>query len=257
MTLAADLQSLEPGTLVSLYELDNTALPGGSILRFHAGVGQKHADVYWQGWAYQPWPIEVEGFEWRGQGSLPTPTMKVANVNGLIAAAAREMDDLIGAKLTRIRTFARYLDAVNFDNGNPTADPNAELTRDVFYVNRKVNENKLYVEFELASALSVFGVKLPRRQVIANTCLWDYRGPDCGYTGPAVADEHDVPTTDITLDRCSHRLSGCRLRHGNTASQSGPGATWIGSIDGQPITIIPSKKGLPFGGFPGAGLVRR
>nr|WP_252153529.1 hypothetical protein [Escherichia coli] len=27
--------------------------------------------------------------------------------------------------------------------------------------------------------------------------MWDYRGDECGYNGPAVADEFDNPTTDI------------------------------------------------------------
>ena len=34
-----------------------------------------------------------------------------------------EMDDLINAKVTRKQTFARYLDAVNFAEGNPEANP--------------------------------------------------------------------------------------------------------------------------------------
>jgi hypothetical protein len=35
------------------------------------------------------------------------------------------------------------------------------------------------------------GVMLPRRQVIANVCQWVYRGGECGYTGPPVADADD------------------------------------------------------------------
>ncbi|WP_374760649.1 hypothetical protein [Escherichia coli] len=32
---------------------------------------------------------------------------------------------------------------------------------------------------------------------------WTYRGDECGYSGPAVADEYDQPTSDITKDKCS------------------------------------------------------
>ncbi|WP_332832779.1 phage minor tail protein L [Escherichia coli] len=42
----------------------------------------------------------------------------------------------------------------------------------------------------------------------ANTCTWTYRGDECGYSGPAVADEYDQPTSDITKDKCSKCLSG-------------------------------------------------
>ncbi|ENB2669422.1 phage minor tail protein L [Escherichia coli] len=43
-------------------------------------------------------------------------------------------------------------------------------------------------------------------------CMWDYRGDECGYNGPAVADEFDNPTTDIRKDRCSKCMRGCEMR---------------------------------------------
>lgn len=36
---------------------------------------------------------------------------------------------------------------------------------------------------------------------------------ECGYHGPAVADEYDQPTSDITKDKCSKCLSGCKFRN--------------------------------------------
>ncbi|EED1873723.1 phage minor tail protein L, partial [Escherichia coli] len=39
-----------------------------------------------------------------------------------------------------------------------------------------------------------------------------YRGDECGYHGPAVADEFDNPTTDIRKDRCSKCMRGCEMR---------------------------------------------
>ncbi len=41
----------------------------------------------------------------------------------------------------------------------------------------------------------------------------DYRGDECGYHGPAVADEYDQTTSDITKDKCSKCLSGCKFRN--------------------------------------------
>ena len=38
-------------------------------------------------------------------------------------------------------------------------------------------------------------------------------GDECGYHGPAVADEYDQPTSDITKDKCSKCLSGCKFRN--------------------------------------------
>ena len=50
--------------------------------------------------------------------TLPRPTISVSNIWNATANAERKPDhswnDLNGAKLTRIRTLARFLDAVNF-----------------------------------------------------------------------------------------------------------------------------------------------
>ena len=57
------------------------------------------------------------------------------------------------------------------------------------------------------------GAVFPGRIMLANTCTWTYRGDECGYHGPAVADEYDQPTSDITKDKCSKCLSGCKFRN--------------------------------------------
>ena len=77
-------------------------------------------------------------------------------------------NDLTGAKLTRIRTLSRFLDAANFDNdtnpyGTPDPTSTGEMPRDVYYVDRKVSENRDLVEFELVSVFDLEGVTAPRR----------------------------------------------------------------------------------------------
>lgn len=231
MTIAAELQKLAPSALIELYELDASA-QGGGVSRFHAGTNGLSQPVVWQGETYTPYPIEASGFETTGKGAFPRPAMRVANIGGAIGAMCAATDDLIGARLTRKRTFVRFLDAVNFEGGvNAEADPNQYLTDDRFYVNRKAGENAVFVEFELASALDVEGVKLPRRTVIQNVCTWRYRGSECGYTGGAVADKNDIATAVLADDQCGKRLASCKLRFGAYAE-------------------------LPYGGFPGAGLHR-
>jgi lambda family phage minor tail protein L len=106
------------------------------------------------------------------------------------------------------------MDAVNFPDGNPDADPNAHFPDDLFYVARKSSENAIFVELELAVSYDVIGVNLPRRQVIAGTCLWVYRSPDCGYAGPPVETIDGLPTSDINLDRCRKTLAACKARFG-------------------------------------------
>jgi len=236
MTITSDIQNLNPGAMVDLFELDSSMLTGGSVDYFHSGVNALGNDVTWQGNLYTRYPIIASGFERNGQGSLPRPKVQVANVSGLIGALVHSMDDLIGAKLTRRRTFVKYLDAVNFPGGvNPTADPNMHFPDEIYFVDRKSSQDKIFVEFELASIFDLPGLMLPRGQIIQNTCRWlsigGYRGPFCGYAGAAVADENDVATTDINKDKCGGRLVSCSLR-------------------------FPQPQPMPFGGFPAAGLVR-
>lgn len=228
--ISADIQKLAPGSLVDLFELDATNI-GGEVIRWHNGVNGLGNDVVWQGNTYSRFPVQASGFAKNGKGALPRPVIRVANISGLVGALVRELDDLAGAKVTRRRTFAKYLDAVNFAAGNPMADPNVGFPDEVWFVDRKVSESGVFVEFELSSAFDVAGVKLPRRQCIQNTCTWLYRGAECGYAGGPVADRTDTPTTDPAQDRCSKRLTGCRLRFGENAE-------------------------LPYGAFPGVGLIR-
>lgn len=227
----SDIQKLSPGAVISLYVLDATAL-GGAVTRFHPGTNELKSSVVWQGATYSPFPIEADGFEWSGKGTLPRPTIKVANVDRLVGALVRDYADLVGAKVTRKRTLVKYLDAVNFTGGvNPDANPNAHFADEVYFIERKASENKIFIEFELTASWDVQGVMLPRRQAIQNVCGWSYRSAECGYAGGAVADINDAPTTVLANDKCGKRLASCKLRFGAYAE-------------------------LPFGGFPGVGLIR-
>ena len=61
-------------------------------------------------------------------------------------------NDLTGATVTRIRTLAKFIDAVNFADGtNATADPTAEFPQEVYSIDRKSTETREVVEFELAA----------------------------------------------------------------------------------------------------------
>lgn len=230
-TITSEIQKLTPSAIIELFVLDATAL-SGDVFRFHAGTNGLMQKIVWQGQTYDPFPVQANGFEYNGNGQLPRPKIVVANVTGAITAMVLLYQDLLGAKLTRKRTFAKYLDAVNFDGGvNPTADATAEFADDIFFIDRKSNENRDIVEFELAAAFDVTGVKLPRRQIIQNVCPWRYRGSECGYTGTAYFNASDVSVGSPALDVCGKRLASCEARFGTNAQ-------------------------LPFGGFPAAGLIR-
>jgi len=233
-TIIEDIYTLSPGTLIELFELDTTMLVdendvAGDLFRFHAGTNELNADIEWQTNTYLAFPIEVDGFHVNSNGQLPKPKIKVANVDGAIAALNRSYGDLIGAKLSRKRTLVKYLDAANFSAGNPLADAGQFFPDDIFYVNRKTSENRVFIEYELASVIDVEGVKIPRRQIIQNVCIWKYRSSECSYTGGNYWDINGNVVFTLAADVCGKKIESCKLRFGEDAV-------------------------LPYGGFPGVGL---
>jgi lambda family phage minor tail protein L len=231
-SIAADLVKLTHSARIELFVLDATAL-GGDVYHFHAGTNALRGEVVWQGQAYTPFPVKASGFEVSASGPLPRPKLVVSNVLGLIGALNREYSNLEGATLTRKRTLARFLDAVNFPGGvNAEADPNAGYADDLWIIDRRSHQDDLVVEYELASPIDLAGLYLPARQVIARSCTVAYRSSECGYTGTSYWDRNDAAVASADLDRCGQRQSSCKLR-------------------------FPGSDGVPFGGFPGAGLMRQ
>jgi len=228
--LISNLQSAAPSAIIELFELElNLAQHGvNQTYYFHAGVNETNTDIVWAGQAYMPLPIEADGFVYSGQGTLPRPTLRVANLLGTVTTLLAILPDgLEGAKVTRIRTLARYLDAVNFTAGNATADPLAEFPREIYYVDRKSTENRDVVEFELASVFDLAGVRAPKRQCITR-CQWVYRSAECSYTGTNYFNINDASVINLSEDVCGKRISSCEARFG-------------------------ANNQLPYGGYPGIG----
>ena len=173
--IVSDLQNANPSSIIELFtlQLDNDLHGATTIYRFHAGSSLKdNGEIVWAGNSYQRFPIKAEGFEY-GKGQLPRPTLTVSNALGTITAilisvnTATTGNDLTGATVTRIRTLARFIDAVNFpSNVNPygTPDATAEFPQEIFVIDRKVSENREFVQFELASVLDLAGIRAPKRQ---------------------------------------------------------------------------------------------
>tara|TARA_B100000927_G_scaffold239984_1_gene201203 strand:+ start:1143 stop:1721 length:579 start_codon:yes stop_codon:yes gene_type:complete len=171
----SEIQKINPSAIIELFVLQlDTALHGANtIYRFHAGTNlNANGEIVFAGNSYLRFPIQATGFaDQRGQ--LPRPKVTISNATGLISSILVSVNqvtagnDLTGATFTRIRTMARFLDAVNFTgNTNPfgTPDPTAEFRRKIYIVDRKSTENREIVEFELAAATDMAGVRAPKRQ---------------------------------------------------------------------------------------------
>lgn len=233
MTVVIRQESQKPETtaLVTLYTLDLTNL-GDSIYYFTANKPDE-GEVVWQGHTYVPFDLEADGFEVDGKGSAPQPKIRFSVTNQLISGLINDFNDLIGAKITRCKTYAKFLD------GAPAANPTAHFPLDVFRVERKSSENRFSVEFELSSVMDQRGAQIPGRTITAFYCPWRYRVYNgiseftyhnsdnaCPYAGSDYFDVNNEPVT-YEFDKCSKTVQGCKARYGENAV-------------------------LPFGGFPGA-----
>lgn len=227
--LNAEAFSLTPSVMVTMFEIDasdvafdsgliDTVHPNnGAIFRFHNNLKLGKNNIFWQGLEYVAAPIQADGFEMKTQGTFPTPTLALSvNTDGIpllaiIKERLRDLDDLLGAKVTRIRTFAKYLDANNFTGEIPPdgfgPDTTVEFPRDVYYIEQKSHEDKNTIQFLLSSILDSEGLKLPSRLVLSDVCTATYRGEGCLYEyasrreesvhGKAKPHDHDLPDYSV------------------------------------------------------------
>jgi len=193
---------LEPTAILELFALYyNYQQDSQAVLYFHGGTNGLAGKIYFDGQEYLPLPVEASDFEVLGDQRLPRPKIKIANAGMYVSSMLRKYDNLNGAKLVRRRTYAKFLDDANFPNNqNPwgSANPNARLRDDKFFISRKTIENKLFVEFELVSSLELENVQLPSRTIASRYCSWVYRGFGCRYgnTSEFIGDSKDRPVSD-------------------------------------------------------------
>ena len=174
-SIISDIQGINPSSIIELFTLTTTAALHGSAqtYRFHAGSSlNSNGEIVWAGNSYQRFPVEASGFAFQ-KGQIPRPTLTVSNALGTITSILLTVNetttgnDLTGATVTRIRTLAKFLDAVNFAGGvTPygTPDPNAEFPQEIYSIDRKASETRDAVSFELAAPIDLAGVRAPKRQ---------------------------------------------------------------------------------------------
>ena len=195
----AEIQTLTPGRVLTFYDVDATGIAGGALYRYQPmGSNALGASVVWRGATYDPMPIEADGFEMDGAGALPRPTLRVGNIDGVIGALVRDLDDLSGARVTRYQILEKHLDAVNFVAGNATADPLEILSSEVWLIEQKKSDTREAIEFELVAASDAQGHRIPASPMQATICAW------------TIGDEAVCPY----VGTCVKTLDACKANHG-------------------------------------------
>lgn len=210
----ADLLKLDLEAIIDLFILDLSPIVTPAVeYPFCSDQFSNGNNVIFQGRTYQAAPIQISGFNYeiRQDGyNPPEPTITFGNIFYTISTLCAQYSDLRGAKLWHKRTFVKHLD------GQVAANTTLEFTPQIYYIQRKVSEDKIAVVFELATAFTAgLHHRLPSRPIIRDRCVWLYRSAECGYTGGAKADINDNPTTNINNDYCSRTLKGCNYRYPN------------------------------------------
>tara|TARA_Y100000114_G_scaffold145607_1_gene155450 strand:- start:3 stop:629 length:627 start_codon:yes stop_codon:yes gene_type:complete len=194
-TPVSELQKINPSSIVELFQLElNTAIHGSNTkYYFHNGTNNnENSNIIFDNIEYTKMPIEADGFEFNGK-QLPRPRLTISNILGTFTTILLTLPQgLEGAKVTRIRTLERYIDNTNFTGGqillengsnlllengsaidmesglNPfgTPDPTATFPNEIYYIDRKVTENRDIIQFQLTASFDLEGVRLPKRQVL-------------------------------------------------------------------------------------------
>jgi lambda family phage minor tail protein L len=156
-TIKQHIQNWALDPLVELYELDLSPLGSSTIYRFTPMTTEQTTALQFGGQVWQPLPILGDGFQYSNIEAPAKPTLSIANVNKTVLTAVLSNGDLVGAKLTRYRTFRKFL----ADGSSP--DNAAFLPKDVFFVEKKLSHNRMAIQWQLTSALDKMGTKLPKR----------------------------------------------------------------------------------------------
>lgn len=234
-SIHSEVVKLDPSAIVTLFEIDlSNLVPGKETFRFHNSFKIKNTSILFGGKEYIALPIQAEGFETSSKGVAATPKLSLSSsTSGLISsrfiefvALVRGFGDLVGGKVTRIKTFVKYLDKKNFYDDSDKLisenfpapegfepDSNAFFPPDIYFIDRKSTETKDLLEFELGSLFDLQDIKLPGRMVLRKNCIWQYRGEGCRYESvagsvnksleyaPPVADEEDQKFVGLTSNK--------------------------------------------------------
>lgn len=233
MTLiATDIQGLVQDVVVTMFQIDATKV-GEGLLCF-SPTSNGGVPVVFGGVTYSALPITAEGFKWTGDGTLPRPTLSLAAKDLMFLSMVVNSGDLVGCPVTRLRTYAKYL-----DNGS-SPNPQAMFLPENYVIERKSSQKRTLLQFELSVKMDQQGVMIPARQVLRDSCThrfrywannrWNYTGVTCPYTGSAMYEPNGNPTTDPTKAKCGKRLRDCKTHFGQFAVLPYYGYPGVGRI---------------------------
>lgn len=218
------VQSLNPGELIDLYELDMSPIGFNTTLYFTPS-SQSGKNISFGNQIYVSAAVQVTGFQKNSDGSAVQPVMMIPNVDKGGTALLATYGGLVGCRVTKRMTFKAFLDFL--DDGvtpNPNADSGTQFMPEIWYIEQKTDHTRQFIKFNLKALTELNGKMLPNRRIWKDTCertyrVWDananafnYTNITCPYTDAAMYDEFGNVTTDPTKDKCGMDYKNCVLR---------------------------------------------
>lgn len=235
MSIMEDVQDLDLGTIVELYDIDLTFCGFPQVLHFSPHTGG--TDIHYGDNVYLGRGLEMTGFGKSSNNAPPEPSFTISNVDKGGTALLQDYDNLIGAQVTRRRTLAKYLNFL--EDGvtpNPNKSWNSQFMPEIWYVEQKEEDNPILIKWRMKSIMDLEDVMVPARQVLKGYCKRRYRywNPTtqtfvyptvnaCPYTGSSCFDMFNNPTTP-DKDMCSKDHVGCDRRFDELPTWAFPGA---------------------------------
>ena len=219
------LQSLYPGEIITLIEIDGTKF-GANIYRMHAENLQYTAEelmiaqqtgvlppkeIVFQGEVYGARPFGITGIGFTSNGKTDKPQLTLSNLDSQVSAMIRSYNGMMQAKVTIWITSADFLQA----DGSVAPGAYRKL---VYYIERPSYCNKTIARFDLTSPYDMDGIMIPPR-ISQSVCYWAQRGwyrsgKGCGYNGALMFDKDNNPVSDPAQDYCAGTATACKIRFG-------------------------------------------
>jgi len=180
--------------LVELFMIQNPdkTAPAASAFfcftNYHTTVYLRDKESPYTHRAYTPFPIAFSGWEQKSEGAYARPNIQVANILDTLSTGLGtfKYEDLLGLKLIRRKTLAKYLDTGPVVTSAAAAP--VEYPRHIYLFARIDGMNASVVSFELTTPFDLEGVAIPGRKVYPYTCSWAYQGAaiDTPFVGGGV-----------------------------------------------------------------------
>jgi len=167
-------------------------------------------DITWNGNVWQQFPFELEDINQGTDGSVPTWTVKISNVNRAIEQYLHRYDLYLkqnGIDGNEITCVIRVVNSNDLGNPEPITEQEALLSQP--------STDATWATFRL-SAKSPYNRQFPPRKILKTFCAWQFKGEKCGYSG--------------TATYCDKTLTTCRLLDNSPRFGGFPGVAGRGLL---------------------------